>query len=263
MENHAPKYPLNTLSNALKVLNVISQSTSSDGMTLTSISERLGINKSTIHRILDTLLAFNFVEKSTGVIKTYRLSWGAYKIGTSVPKYHTLNSSNYAPIIEELSNSINRPCILSIHNDYSSVTIYKVDPLSQLPSQAVIGSRNPLYATASGKLFMLNLTNEEIKQYFKNTEIKKYTSNTILNYIDFLDELSKVKLNNFSVDNNEYEENSCCIAMPIKDYTNAIVAAISVTYSAEEITEDALENIKHKLSQVCQNISTFLGYNVF
>jgi len=263
MEPYSPKYPLHTLSNALEVLNVISQSTSSDGMTLSAISAKLNLNKSTIHRILDTLLAYNFVEKTPGVIKTYRLSWGAYKIGNSVPKYHTLNSSNYATIIEELSNKLNRSCILSILNEFASVTIYKVDPLSQLPSQALIGARNPLYATASGKLFMLNFTNEEIKNYFHHTDIKKFTSNTILNYIDFLDELSKIKTNNFAMDNNEYEENASCIAMPIRDYTNKIVAAISVNYSTDEVNEATIEDIKVDLRKACTQISSYLGYNIF
>ncbi|WP_313524395.1 IclR family transcriptional regulator [Anaerotignum sp.] len=263
MEPYVPKYPLHTLSNALEVLNVISQSTSSDGMTLSAISEKLNLNKSTIHRILDTLLAYNFVEKTPGVIKTYRLSWGAYKIGNSVPKYHTLNSSSYATIIEELSNKLNRSCILSINNEYASVTIYKVDPLSQLPAQALIGARNPLYATASGKLFMLNFTNEEIKNYFQHTDIKKFTSNTILNYIDFLDELSKIKTNNYAMDNNEYEENSSCIAMPIRDYTNKIVAAISVNYSTDEVSDAIIEDIKIHLKKGCNQISSYLGYNIF
>ncbi len=263
MEPYSPKYPLHTLGNALEVLNVISQSASSDGMTLSAISTKLNLNKSTIHRILDTLLAYNFVEKTPGVIKTYRLSWGAYKIGISVPKYHTLNSSNYATIIEELSSKLNRACMLSILNDFASVTFYKVDPLSQLPSQALIGARNPLYATASGKLFMQNFTNEEIKNYFLHTDVKKYTSNTILNYIDFLDELSIVRANNFAMDNNEYEENASCIAIPIKDYTNKIVAAISVNYSTDEVNEFIIEEIKIHLQHACDQISNYLGYNAF
>ena len=257
---YKPKYPLQTLSKALDILNFIKDSPSSNGITLAFISKSLDLSKSSTHRILDTLLQYGFVEKSEDVITTYRLGWGAYKVGSCVPKYHTLNSSNYAPSLEILAEKLKRTATLNVINDYSSMIMYKVDPNSTLPSQAYIGQRTPLYATASGKLFMLNFTNEEIRGYFKETDIKKYTSNTILNYIDFLDELNKIKFNDHSFDNCEYKEGTACIAMPVRDYTRKIVAAISITDTSENMTPSHLEEIIPKLKSVCTNLSRFLGH---
>ncbi|MPN59156.1 hypothetical protein SDC9_206876 [bioreactor metagenome] len=106
---------------------------------------------------------------------------------------------------------------------------------------------------------MLDFTNEEIRGYFKNTEIKKYTPNTILNYIDFLDELNKVKYNDYSIDNCEYKDNTFCVAMPVRDYTRRIVAAISVTDTPQNMTESDLSVIMPKLKSTCDNLSHFLG----
>ncbi len=257
--DYTPKYPLQTLSKALEILNFIKDSPSSSGITLSFISKSLNLSKSSTHRILDTLLQYGFVEKSENVITTYRLGWAAYKVGSCVPKYHTLNSSNYAASLEVLAQELKRTATLNVINEYSSMIMYKVDPNATVPSQAYIGQRTPLYATASGKLFMLNFTNEEIRGYFKDTDIKKYTSNTILNYIDFLDELNKIKFNDYAFDNCEYKENTACIAVPVRDYTRKIVAAISITDTPDNMSASHLEQIIPKLKDVCDNLSRFLG----
>ena len=263
MENneHVPKYPLQTLSNALEILNYIKDCPSSEGVTLMELSKDMNIGKSSAHRILDTLLAYNLVEKTSGVQTTYRLSWGAFKVGNSVPKYHTLNSSNYVHVLEKLSNQTKRLSNLCVLNDYETIVMCSVNPSSNTISTMPLGERKPLYATAVGKLFMMQFEEEDIRMYFRNITIKKYTANTILNYIDFLDELSKIRKNDYSIDNCEYEENTVCIAMPIRDYTKRIIAAISISGSAEEITEENIEAFKPILKEACDGISDFLGAN--
>ena len=259
-DEYNPKYPLQTLSKALEILNYIKDYPSSDGITLNTLSKNLEISKSSAHRILDTLLSYGFVEKSGSTITKYRLSWAAYKVGIAVPKYHTLNSSNYASLLETLSKDVHRTVTLSIPHEYSTITMYKFNSESDMMSHAYLGNHNPLYATASGKLFMLDFTQEEIRNYFKGTEIKKYTSNTILNFIDFLDELNKVKVSGYSIDNCEYEENIMCVAMPIKDYTKRTVAAISITDDAVNMTKGEIASILPKLKEVCDKISKYMGY---
>lgn len=257
--SYTPKYPLQTLSKALEILNYIKDCPTSDGVTLSTISTALKISKSSAHRILDTLLAYGFVEKTGGVITTYRLSWAAFKVGNSVPKYHTLNSSDYVHILENLALKLKRAVSLDILSQYSAIVMYKVDPNTPVPSQNFIGTHNPLYATASGKLFMLDFSNEEIRAYFKNTSIKKYTPNTILNYIDFLDELSAVKTQDYAINNCEFNEDSFCISMPVRDYTKRIAATISVCGTPQAMTEKDLEEIKPELRKACQCLSSFLG----
>ena len=57
------------------------------------------------------------------------------------------------------------------------------------------------------------------------------------------------------------KENTVCIAMPIRDYTKRIIAAISISGSAEEITEENIEAFKPILKEACDGISDFLGAN--
>ena len=67
MENtdYKPKYPVQTLGKALDILNYIKEHPSAEGVTISEISRELGIVKSGVHRMLDTLMAYKFVEKSS------------------------------------------------------------------------------------------------------------------------------------------------------------------------------------------------------
>ena len=107
---------------------------------------------------------------------------------------------------------------------------------------------------------MLNFTQEEIRNYFNNTEIKKYTPNTILNFIEFLDELNLIYSKGYSVDNCEFDEVTACVAMPIKDYTRNTVAAISVADSPENMTENHIQEIIPRLKETCDTLSQYLGF---
>ena len=62
------------------------------------------------------------------------------------------------------------------------------------------------------------------------------------------------------MDNCEYEENTICIAMAIKDYTKKTIAAISISDSAEKMTSEDIKFIKEKLKITCDTISRYLGY---
>lgn len=262
MENkeYLPKYPLQTLSKALEILKYMRETSSSAGVTLNNISKNLGISKSSAHRILDTLLSYGFVEKTSTAIVSYNLSWEAYKTGCVVPDSHTLNASNYVQIVESLSKELNKTVSINIYEKNITYILYKAVPDMVNYVRSFFGEHKPLYATAAGKLFMLNFSTDEILHYFQNTDIKKYTANTILNYIDFLDELKNIKEMGYSIDNQEFEENTICIAMPIRDYTGNIIASISITDHFTKMTKNDIDRLVPYLSKSCDELSSFLGY---
>ena len=70
------------------ILNYIKEHPSAEGVTISEISRELGIVKSGVHRMLDTLIAYKFVEKSSDSSTSYRLGWGLYQAGNAVPKQH-------------------------------------------------------------------------------------------------------------------------------------------------------------------------------
>lgn len=257
-----PKYPLQTLSKALEVLEYMRQNLSPHGVTLSAVSKNLNISKSSTHRILDTLLHYGFVEKSGDTIIHYQLSWTLYQLGKAVPECHTLEACDYERLISALAREVRRRVDLCVRSEGTNSSIYHADPLAADPAaeRTVFIERYPLYATASGKIFMLDFSKEEILHYFQTTDIRRYTPHTILNYIDFLEELARIRERGYSMENQEYIQGNCYVSMPVRDYSGRTAAAVSITLDPEG-AEEELPELLPRLAGTCGTISAYLGYS--
>lgn len=253
-----PKYPLHTLTKALGILDCISSHAGADGMTLSSLSKALNMSKSSVHRILDTLLYHGFVDKTGGPIVYYKLGWRLYHIGQSVPAMHEFGQEIYEDMILRLSADLGHQISVFVEENAAAVSVYEAYNGSRVIPGGIFDNRLPLYASAAGKLFMLNYTEEEILNYFRNTEVRRHTSSTILNYIEFLEELKTVERNGYAADHQEYMANWYSIAVPVRNYTGRIIAVIAA--SGKEAFSDARkEEIHIRLSAEAKELSRYLG----
>mgnify|MGYP004576281291 FL=1 len=107
---------------------------------------------------------------------------------------------------------------------------------------------------------MLDFNKEEVLEYFRSTDIKRYTPNTLLNYIDFLENLERIRERGYSLDDREYDEGSIYVAMPVRDYTGRTVAAISIIGTPDTMQPDQIRQMLPQLSAVCQDLSAWLGH---
>ena len=88
-----PKYPVKTVTKAIEIINYLAQDTGNRGIGVSELSRVLGMGKSTVHRLLDTLSFYGYVEQD-GETNQYRLGWELYKIGQVVPQQNQLLNLN-------------------------------------------------------------------------------------------------------------------------------------------------------------------------
>lgn len=253
----APKYPLHTLIKAIEILQYINNN-KSNRITLNTLSKELGLSKSSTHRILDTLLYYNFVEKTDGPIVYYGLGWNAYRLGAYVPSSHTLENCSYALEADELSSKLNVHVNVNAQRNNLVIVIYNGMIKKEKAEKSFFTEFYPMYATASGKLLMLNYSESDIVNYFEKTDIIKYTENTILNYIDFIEALSEIRKKDYAIDQYEYSEDKFCVAVPIYDYMDNVVASLSIT-SHMPFEKDILDMYLKELTESCKRLSSYLG----
>lgn len=257
---YKPKYPVQTLSNALDILIYLKNTPSANGVSIVELSEALDMGKSSVHRLLDTLLAYDFVEKIHNG-SSYKLGWGLYNIGNSVIDQHSLNGSNFYPILDKISKKFSETVNLGITNGNDVIIMSKVEPNVKIRANVVIGGCEPLYCTSLGKLFLSQFSVQEVRDYYKNNKIERFTNNTIVTVEDMFEELVTVKNNGYAIDNEEFSIGLICIAMPICDYTGKIVAAISVSGPSERMGELKRNKILPELKEACAELSLFMGYS--
>jgi DNA-binding IclR family transcriptional regulator len=121
------------------------------------------------------------------------------------------------------------------------------------------GYKIPAHATALGKMMLSSLSEDELKARLGNSELERYTEKTIVSYEELLPELKQIAKQGYATDNQEIILGGFCIAAPIYNNSNNMVAAMSVTVPASRINEELLKELIHKLKSTADNVSARLG----
>ncbi len=86
----------------------------------------------------------------------------------------------------------------------------------------------PLYATASGKLFLSAMPARSRERFLRVTPLIRHTPNTITDPAALARELEAIRARGYSVDDGEYLAGTCCVAVLVPDAEGRSVAALAV-----------------------------------
>ena len=262
--SYKAKYPVQTVEKAIDILIFLKNNCSSKGLTLNEISEGVNIGKSSVHRFLDTFLEYDFVEKSDDGI-FYKLGWGAFELGSDVPKFNGMDSEKISSYLNELSNYFGEIVNLGIKSGNYMVIIKRFFPDKtsgnhKLITNVNIGEREPLHCTGIGKLYLSEMDNEEAVSIFELQKNMGITETSIRDKDKFLNEIEQVRKNGYAVDNKESSDDVCCIAVPLRDYTGRIKAGISISVPAGRISGEDIYKAAEKMKDSALMISKSIGY---
>ena len=229
----------------LTLLEVLSDY--SDGLGITEISDLVGLHKSTVHRLISTLIYKGYVVQDKESNK-YKITFKLFELGSKkVDKLDLLKISKpYTKIREEAD----------------IVYIDKVEANNTISMKSRIGNRAPMYCTATGKAMLAFLPKDEILKVWHSSKIAKLTENTITDFITFKKELQAIRENGYAIDNEENEIGVKCVGAPIFNMSGDVVAAISVTGPVTRITDDKIDFISKEVIQCTKLISKDMGYKL-
>ena len=256
----APKYPVKTVTKAIEIINYLAQDTGNRGVGVSELGRVLHMGKSTVHRLLDTLSYYGYVEEDPET-NQYRLGWELYKIGQAVPQQNQLLNLNSGYILE-LSRKTQATVNLGILKRGEIFIISKIEGAYDKAHLSVQGGEyEAVHATGMGKIMISEMNDEEIWELFRGREeLPPCTPNTITSVSQLLREVAKVRRDGYAVDAEEYCLGLYCIAMPVRDYTEKIVAAVSVSSPAGRMDEERKRIILEALGKCSRDISRSLGY---
>jgi len=124
-----------------------------------------------------------------------------------------------------------------------------------------VGSRLPSYCTASGKVFLAYMSEEEINEILPAEELSTYTPTTLATRKQLKEELEKTAEQGYAIDDEELDQGVRCIATPIRDYTRRIVGAISISGPSMRLSNNRIdEELVPLVLQAAEDLSTRLGY---
>jgi IclR family transcriptional regulator, KDG regulon repressor len=244
---------------ALDIMEYLSEKKKACGVT--EISNAVGLHKSTVHRLLNTLMNRGYVEKDIDS-DNYMVGKRVLMLGSSVLDRMDVRTVA-RPYIRRLSEKTNEVVHLSILDGDEAVYIEKVESFKQssVRMNSQIGKRVPLYCTAVGKILLSSMKEEQVLNLLKGKDMHKFTNNTIDTVEGYLKELEKVRKVGYSTDEMEHEEGIRCIAAPIYDRKGKITASVSISGPIFHMTEERMPEIKSELLKTAEEISEQMGFS--
>jgi len=246
-----------SVAKALNILNLFS--TTTPRLTLTTISQHLGMPKSTTHHLVSTLVQHGYLEKQED--DTYALGRSIIALTQSVLVNVELRD-RAAPLLRKLADACNESVYLTVRDHVRVLYIYAIESSQRLLARTAVGDYAPLYCTAVGKAVLSFLTPEELTTVFEHYPegFPPHTPYTITHIAQLKEQLDATYKRGYSIDNQEHELNTYCIGAPIFDARNAVIGACSISGTDPEIIGSRLPELTRNVLHSTQEISRRMGY---
>ena len=241
---------------ALSILEFFANNNSEIG--IADISNALNINKNAVSRVLEALLEKNWIYMSDSSQKKYSLTLRPFSLICG----HTNNNGIVkiaTPYIEKLNNELGDSVYLGVKNGENVLYLLHYDSTKEVRINGRIGGEYPLNCSAPGKILLSYSDDEEISNYFSQPTVKR-TENTITDFESFILESDRIKKFGYAIDNEEFAKGIICIAVPVYDHADNIVASIGISTLTLYDDIDSLINNKFSLlKKAADEISLCLG----
>lgn len=221
---------------------------------ITELASASGLNKTTVFRLLSTLVSLEYVIKNP-LTEKYRLTLKFLKL--SAGTLSKLDIRRYARRhLEKISALTGETVHLVERNGGEIIYIDKFEsPKNSVRMVSRVGLSLPMVYTAVGKAIMARLEPEEVEKIWRSTEIVKKTDKTITDYRLFLKELETVRKNGYATDCEENENGVCCVAAAVCDVYGEYRYAFSVSAPASRMDAATIEKIGNTLINTAERIS--------
>ena len=166
------------------------------------------------------------------------------------------------PILERLVGECNETSYVAIFKEGYVVYLDVVETDLTVRVVSRVGSRLPAHCTASGKVHLAYMTEEEILALIPQREMKQFTTTTITDRDELVKELALVAERGYAIDNEEMDLGVRCVAAPIRDYTRRIVGAVSISGPSMRFTDERIEKeLIPLVIKAGDDLSTRLGFH--
>ncbi|RFU70287.1 IclR family transcriptional regulator [Peribacillus saganii] len=229
-------------------------------LTLSEIAKKSNLSKPTLFRLLSSLEVTGFLTKTKNTQQDvrYRLGIKLLELGNMVSEQLELRTVAL-PLMRKLCTDINEAVHLVILDGDNAVYIEKVESNHAVRLYTRVGKRSELYIGSGPKLLLAYMPEALQKAVLEKMKFTKLTPNTIENKETLYNEINNIKKQGYSISFSEQDQETIGISYPIKDYTQNVVAALTISGPNSRMQE-IIEEISKKTKEAARSISLQLGY---
>lgn len=253
-----PQYQVRALERALQILAAFSLE--EPELSLSDLSMATDLPPSTALRLLTILGQYGYVEKSPDTDR-YRIGVGMFERGSIYIQSTTVESEAAEPL-QALAMETNQTASLAVLDQIDIVHIAVYQPLRAIRYYAPVGQREMAHCTGLGKVLLSGLSDEEIQEIVAQRGLPGRTDRTITTVAALRATLAEVREQGYAFDNEESVIGLRCVAAPVFNDRNRMVAAVSASGAAAEFNEAAMPRFIEAVTKASVVISNRLGHRV-
>jgi IclR family KDG regulon transcriptional repressor len=224
----APALPrMSSVTKALLVLECIGLS---KRRTLTEVAKEVALPKSTLLRLIQTLIARGFVRRTAH--GEYAVSLKLWQIGCNALDSEAIRDE-VMPLLNDLVGATGETAHYAAYEDGFSVYIEKVDGLHPIRSYTAVGGRSPAYATATGKALLAWRDEHEIAKVGRSA--RRWTDATKAGADEVLREAEHTRRVGYALNRGEWRASVWGIGAPVFDRHAKVIAALGISGPRERI----------------------------
>jgi DNA-binding IclR family transcriptional regulator len=249
--------PSRTVAKAISILKQFSVEDPVLGVS--ELSRRLGLTRSTVHRLLTTLREGGLVEQDPSSHK-YRLGRAAVDLG-----YNAIYSDpllvTALPYLYFLSDQVGETVYLGERRgDEVATVLHVLSPSSR--EQMYWYDRLPLHSSSSGKVLLAHAEDSDFSSVV-DKGLHGYTEHTVTDPVELRKDMVRIREQGFAACFEEHKLGVNAIAVPIVDQQGRVVAALTLLGPAYTLTRDkamaSLERLKAVSREITMKLTSLRG----
>ncbi|MET4637815.1 IclR family transcriptional regulator [Mycetocola sp. 2940] len=222
----------------------------------TDIVTETGLPKSTVHRILASLIEEGFLsgDAERGYHGGSRFMALAGRVLSRVDI-----SRIAAPVVDQLVAEVDCTVHVGTLSGDEMVYVIRTDSSKPYRMRSRVGLAIPLHSTGMGKAVMAFWPDDRIASYASRTGLPARTDSTITDLGRLRDALADVRERGYALDLGENEPGTVCVSAPISDHTGEVSHGLSVSSIALEHPGQSIEEFAPQAVAAANEISRLLG----
>lgn len=241
-----------TLLRGLDLLDAVTESPAS----LSELSRRLNLNRSTVHRLASALVERHYLRLIPG--DGYMLGHKLLELGFAARQQIDLPRVARRHL-EQLSAQTEDTVHLGVLDGDTALYLDKLPGRRRVEIGSRVGERHPLCSTGLGKALLLDGDQATWRAQYEKELGRGSTKND--RFQSWIQGMQRYASGGFSFDLEENEDRIRCVGAPVRDETGAIVAAISVSSVAQYMADERMSELSKLVKQTADEISHELGWN--
>jgi DNA-binding IclR family transcriptional regulator len=179
--------------------------------TLQGLVEETGLPKPTLHRMLQQLESAGIVQRESDG-RHYGVALRLRRLAENLLFNSTVHGARHA-VLRKLVEEVGESCNITALSGSDVLYLDRVETPAPLRFYLHPGSRVPVHCSASGKLFLAQMSAQQRRRLLEGVPLERYTAHTLTDADALERELDTVRRNGYAIDNEEFLPGLFCIAI--------------------------------------------------